>query len=154
MTIFEFLINNVYNLSSSSSLILSDYLSDYFSSENINNKVSNHNDNLINFIIKDVIISNITQLNYHDNKKCIISILSKFNDLLNNYSIKFNRHNNSTGSGIDDIIDNLDTYYYNFRTRYSHYILSQHIIMLVLTSQNLIKSRAIVTAGILSLSLY
>ena len=55
---------------------------------------------------------------------------------------------------IDDIIDNLDTYYYNFRTRYSHYILSQHIIMLVLTSQNLIKSRAIVTAGILSLSLY
>ena len=80
---------------------------------------SNHSSNLIGSIINNIIIGNIADnaSAYGDYKSSIISTMTTLDTLLNAYSIKLCRNDSTNTNGIMDIIDNLDNYYLDFRTR-------------------------------------
>ena len=118
ITIFDFMMKHVFRVPSSPSS-LSEYLSEYFNNISINSNDSNHSSNFIGSIINNIIIGNIADNTnaYDDFKSSIISIMTTFDTLLNAYSIKLCRNDSTNTNGIMDIIDNLDNYYLDFRTR-------------------------------------
>ena len=129
ITIFDFMIKHVFRVPSSSSSSLSssssspsslsEYLSEYFNNISINSNHSNHSCNLIGSIVNNIIIGNIADnaSAYGNYKSSIISTMTILDTLLNAYSIKLYRNDSTNTNGIKDIIDNLDNYYLDFRTR-------------------------------------